>query len=109
MFLCQGSPPRLSTEYHARGRDFADEAHRLLENELAHQSITLVQGLAILGTYEGNFGERTRALALLDEFHRAYDGLGLSDWQISNAPDACYMDCWQAASYTIWGLFALEA
>ena len=88
---------------------FADTAQHILEGELQHQSITLVQGLSILWVYEFNHGDKMRATALLEEFYGVYKALNLGGWVIPDTIGAQYIGCWQAASYIIWGCFSLDA
>ncbi|KAK5993798.1 Nitrogen assimilation transcription factor nit-4-like protein [Cladobotryum mycophilum] len=49
-----------------KGCAFADEAYRQLEQHMPESKITLIQGLAILSTYESNFGDRAKAAGLLE-------------------------------------------
>lgn len=81
----------------------------MLEGELHHQSITLVQGLAMLWIYEFNYGDKTRATALLEEFYNVHQALQLNAWTIPDKIGSQYLGCWQAASFIIWGLYVLDA
>src|ERR1700753_1989987 len=45
-----------------RGRRFADEAERILEQESNLPSITLIQGIYALFVYEGNLGKGSKSV-----------------------------------------------
>jgi hypothetical protein len=80
----------------------------MLQQEQLDTSIPLAQGLALLWTYEANFGDQHRATALLDEFYQVCDALGVSN--VEN-PERDAFDSkmeWQAVSFVSWGFFCLE-
>lgn len=113
--MSQGASLRHTKELRSNGRMFADEALRILSNERQDLSITLVQGLALLWTYEVNYGDKAQAVALLDEFYYVHSNLGLSDIEIPVADGALAPQDfqlaaeWQVISGIIWAMFCLEA
>lgn len=94
---------------------FADEALRMLEDERQRPSITLLQGLTVLWIYEVNYGEKTKAISLLEDFYHFHSALGLSDLTMqtidgifpSQAPGLIRER--QALSCIVWGFFCMEA
>lgn len=71
--------------------------------------------MALLWTYEVNYGNKVQAVALLDEFYYVHSNLGLSDIEIpgtdgSQAPqDPRLAAEWQVISSIVWAIFCLEA
>ncbi|KAL6695522.1 hypothetical protein J3F84DRAFT_374608 [Trichoderma pleuroticola] len=115
LYISQGASLPHVKELRSNGRVFADEALRILSNERQHPSITLVQGLALLWTYEVNYGNKVQAVALLDEFYYVHGNLGLSDIEIpgtdgAQAPQDPQLAAeWQVISSIVWAIFCLEA
>lgn len=91
-------------------RAFADEALQLLETERNYQSITLVQGLALLWVYEGNCGNKSRAVDLLNELYHVHECLGLSRTTIptgTRMAEPAAQRKWHAISCICWGFYSL--
>lgn len=91
------------------GRAFADEALQLLETERNYQSITLLQGLALLWVYEGNCGNKSRAIDLLNELYRIHGCLGLSTITVptgTRMADPNVQRKWHAISSICWGFYS---
>jgi hypothetical protein len=94
---------------------FADEALRMLVDERQRPSITLLQGLTFLWIYEVNYGEKTQAISLLEDYYHFHNALGLSDLAMptidgiisSQAPHLIRER--QVLSCIVWGFFCLEA
>jgi len=75
LYLSHGASPSQVRELRSRGREFADEALRALNQKRMRPSIPLAQGLVLLWAYEVNFGQENGAVTLLDEFYRIFDAL----------------------------------
>ncbi|KAH6896644.1 hypothetical protein B0T10DRAFT_526067 [Thelonectria olida] len=108
LYVSQGVSSRQLDEFRSRGRSFADEALRMLEQDRLNTTIPLAQGLALLWIYEDNYGDQHRATAFLDEFYRVHDALGVSNVE-DPAHDVNHSKMeWQALSFVSWGFFCLE-
>ncbi|KAK2684240.1 hypothetical protein QWA68_016942, partial [Fusarium oxysporum] len=112
--MSQGVSSRQGRDLRFRGRMFADEALRVLEDERQRPSITLLQGLTVLWIYEVNYGEKAQAIALLEEFYHFHSALGLSDLAMPAMDDTTPsqlsrpMREWQVFSCIVWGFFCFE-
>ncbi|EXK79513.1 hypothetical protein FOQG_15872 [Fusarium oxysporum f. sp. raphani 54005] len=115
IFISQGVSSRQGRDLRFRGRMFADEALRVLEDERQRPSITLLQGLTVLWIYEVNYGEKAQAISLLEEFYHFHSALGLSDLAMPAMDDTSPsqvsrpMREWQVLSCIVWGFFCFEA
>src|SRR6478609_4652686 len=113
--MSQGVSSRQGRDLRFRGRMFADEALRVLEDERQRPSITLLQGLTVLWIYEVNYGEKAQAISLLEEFYHFHSALGLSDLAMPAMDDTSPsqvsrpMREWQVLSCIVWGFFCFEA
>lgn len=89
----------------------------MLEDERQHPSISLLQGLLALWIWEINYGAKTKAEVLLEQFYRFHNALGLSDLAVPAVTRAIpnetstlrRMEEEQILSCTVWGFFCLEA
>lgn len=76
-FLSLGATSQQSHQAHLGGRLFAEEALNMLEDERKHPSITFVQGLAVLWIYQINYGDKSLAASILDNFYFFHSALRL--------------------------------
>ncbi|KAI5460641.1 hypothetical protein BGZ63DRAFT_488630 [Mariannaea sp. PMI_226] len=112
LYISQGASQRQLSDFRSRGRSFADEALRMLEQERFNTSIPLVQGLALLWIYEANFGDEGRGAVLLSDFYRVHEAIGASNVESPENLDMFDFGSrmeWQAISFVSWGFFCLEA
>ena len=109
----QKASPKQLDDIRARGRNFADEAHRMLPEARLHpvNDITLAQGLCLLWTYEMDTGNGHQSTDLLNDFYQVYDAV-VADFSKScgsdNIIDADMRIYREAVSFIIWGFFCLE-
>jgi hypothetical protein len=113
LYMLQNASPDQLDDIRARGRNFADEAYRMLSEARLHptKNITLAQGLVLLWVYEIDNGKGHQSITLLNDFYQVYDAV-VADftksheaYDILNADTRTYRE---AMSFVIWGLFCLE-
>lgn len=98
-----------------RGRVFADEAYRLLQQERAQPqpSLTLTQGVALLWTYESNIGDGPHALRLLDDVYHLYSTFSFQRPQgyetLMDPPLSLDLRVRRATAHLAWGLYIITA
>ncbi|KAH8178489.1 fungal zn(2)-Cys(6) binuclear cluster domain-containing protein [Sarocladium implicatum] len=111
LFLMQGVSQSQLKERLSRSREFADEALRILDQQPPYHSIPLAQGLALLWTYEVNYGQEEVAHTLLDQFYVVHKAL-ITEYKASSTsvdqfrfPPTPERD---STAFALWGFFCLE-
>ncbi|KAI5464490.1 hypothetical protein BGZ63DRAFT_401434 [Mariannaea sp. PMI_226] len=95
-----------------RGRAFANEAWRIYQLDEQHLSFPLIQGVALLWTYEEHLGDRMRAATLLEDLYKLHDSIKIFQadrlhWALAGKKDQVRVE--QAVSYIAWGFFHLDS
>ena len=107
----QGVSQSQVKERRARSREFADEAFRILDQQPLCPSIPLAQGLALLWTFEVNYGQQEVAVALLERFYLVYGAL-MKEYEGTSASlhefDFTLTPALDSTALVMWGFFCLE-